>query len=113
MKDFPGKLDGPKGQWYRKVNERIAEATACSTVEELVEVLGKPDKVERAEEVTTPSKFFESIGSIFRFGDERAEEILTYVDPYRPRIRYRFGIVKGKVESTWQETVDDSRKDQV
>jgi hypothetical protein len=57
---------------------------------------GFPD--EQAQSVSTPSKFFESIGSIFRFGDEKAEEIFTYADPYRPRVRYKFGIVKGKME---------------
>ena len=89
------------------------EATACSTAEELIELLGQPDNIEQAEAVTTPSKFFKSIGSIFRFGDENAEKIFTYVDPYRPRIRYKFGINKGKVDSHWRESIDESQKDKV
>ena len=93
------------GEWYKKVNQRIGEAGECATISELIELLGEPDHLEQAGDVETPGKFFEKIGSIFRFGDENAETVLTYQDPYRQRIRYKFGITGNKVTSSWKETV--------
>ena len=98
------------GPWYRKVNETIRRAYQCETVGELVELLGKPDRVDGIEQVITPSKFFEQIGSQFRFGEQNSEYVLTFVDPYRPRRRYKFALTGEKVESSWKEMVDESNK---
>jgi len=98
------------GPWYRRVNALVASANGCETLRQLIDVLGEPDKIEAAGETVTPSRFFESIGSIFRFGDEHADIILTYIDPYRPRHRYKYGVENSRIVSTWRETVSESNK---
>ena len=113
MKNFSEKPAGPKGALYRAVNERVAEAAQCKTFDSLVDLLGPPDKIESGDNTYTPSKFLADLGSIFRFGDERAEIVVTYVDPYRPRYRHKFGIVGGRVDSSWREVVDESRQDHI
>lgn len=108
MKGFPEHPDGPMGPWYRKVNERIREAMACSSAEELVELLGPPDRKDPAGHSLTPSAVFERLGSMFRFQDMNAETVLTFVDPYRPKIRYRFSVAGGQITSQWKESVENS-----
>jgi hypothetical protein len=111
MKGFPDNPEEPMGKWYKAVNARIAEAAECTSEAKLLDLLGEPDNVE-GEEVETPSGIFAGIGSILRFGQEHGERVLTYVDPYRPRFRYMFSIVSGKIDSHWRVTVDDSRKNE-
>ena len=101
------------GPWYKKVNDQIQQATHCSTTKELIALLGEPSKREASSAVESPTKFFQRIGSLFRFGDDEWETVFTYVDPYRPRHRYKFGITSGQVNTCWRETVDESNKDDV
>ena len=82
-------------------------------MQELAALLGEPDQIDGIEQVITPSKFFEQIGSQFRFGDQNSDVVLTFVDPYRPRKRYKFGVVGNKVESCWEEMVHESNKHRV
>ncbi len=107
MKNFPINPDGPKGPWYKKVRETINIANALKSTEELVELLGEPVKIE-GEEFKGPTAFLRSIGSIFKFGDQESDTVYTYVDPYRPRNRYKFGLKKGKICSSWKEVVHES-----
>ena len=107
MKGFPGAPDGPLGLWYRRVNETVTRAAACTDVEALVELLGEPDAIDAGDEVVTPSRFKARLGSRFRFGEEGADHVLTWHDPYRPRRRYRFGVQGRRVNGHWIETVDD------
>ncbi len=102
--DTPG---GSLGPWYRKVNEAVAQAAACTEVAALVARLGEPDVVEEREGVKTPSDHMAALGSRFRFDDDGAERVLTWVDPYRPRRRYRFGVTGTRVTGHWLETVSD------
>lgn len=113
MKGFPKQPDGAIGPWYRKVNERIKEAATCTSAHALIDLLGAPDRTDSAGNIITPSQFFEQIGSIFRFEDADAETVLTYVDPYRSRIRYKFGLVGEQVSSYWKETVDKANEDKI
>ena len=92
------------GKWYQAVNNRVSEAQRCRTAKHLVRLLGPPDEVSPSDKVNLPSSFFARIGSILRFGDEQSDSVMTYVDPYRPNRRYRFGVVAGKIQSVWQDT---------
>ncbi len=105
MKGFSVTANGTPGPRYRKVNEAIAEAAACSEVTALIERLGEPDTVDDGGDVRTPSQHMAELGSRFRFDDEEAEWVLTWIDPYRPRRHYRFAISAGRVTGHWLETV--------
>ena len=105
MKGFPDAPEGPLGPWYRKVNEAVAQAAACAEVEALVERLGQPDAVDERDGVKTPSDHMAALGSPFRFDDDGAERVLTWVDPYRPRRHYRFGVTGNRVTGHWLETL--------
>ena len=112
MKGFPSEPVGPRGPWYKKVNEAVAEACNLSSERELLELLGHPDLIVGPDK-QGPSSFFESIGSLFKFGDKGAETTYVYRDPYRPRHRYNFSLVKGKVISNWRETVTESNANDI
>ncbi len=105
MKGFPTRPEGPLGPWYRKVNETVARAGTCTTATDLVELLGEPDAEEAAGDVVLPTQAMAALGSRLRFGEEGAERVLTWIDPYRPARRYRFGIADGRVVGSWVETV--------
>lgn len=104
MKGIPAEPDGPRGAWYRRVNETVARAATCTEVGTLLEQLGEPDSVEAAGDVISPSQWMARLGSRFRFGEENAEAVLTWIDPCRPSRRYRFGVVGGRVTGHWIET---------
>jgi len=105
VKGFSATPDGAPGPRYRKVNEAIAGAAACTEVTALIERLGEPDAVDEGGDVRTPSQHMAELGSRFRFDDEDAEWVLTWIDPYRPRRHYRFAISGGRVTGHWLETV--------
>lgn len=92
------------GQWYQKANAAVSAASAAASVDELREALGEPDAIQGAD-APTPTKMLAQLGSGLRFGDEEAESVWTYVDPYRPRFRYKFGLTGHKVTSCWRDTV--------
>ena len=103
MKGFPQIIHGSKGQWYQRVNAVIDSVNEGDTLEKLVELLGEADTIHSTKNIQTPSQFFENIGSIFRFGDEMAEEVWEYQDPYRPRRRYEFYIQNGRIINIWKK----------
>ena len=71
MKDFPLQVEGPIGPWYVKVNAAVKRAHEAKTSEQLIEVLGDPDTIER-------------VPRDDRRSSEEASEIWDYIDPYRP-----------------------------
>ena len=94
MKGFTQQVEGPLGPWYQKVNATVSRAQAAATAEQLRDILGEPDTIEhvpdddRRESEDTPI-------------DARyPSEYWVYVDPYRPRFSYRFGISAGRIVET-------------
>ena len=100
------------GQWYQKVTAAVAVAGDATSANELIEALGDPDAIQGAD-APTPTKRLAELGSSLRFGDEKAESVWTYVDPYRPRFRYKFGLTGPNVTSRWRETVADVNKEKI
>lgn len=97
------------GPWYKRVNSLIAQASQCDTLEELIELLGEPDELQVGSEARKPSDFFSEMGSIFRFGDENADVVVSYADPYRNGVRYKFGVEAGKITSKWKDVATPPR----
>lgn len=110
MKGFPEQPEGAIGEWYQKVNSTVRTASQSKTVNKLISILGRPDKIE-GDEIERPSNMLKKLGSMLHFGDEKAESVFVYVDPYRPRIRYKFGIIGKKVDSHWRETISEENID--
>lgn len=104
MKNFPHNIDGPKVTWHKKVNDVIRTAKALETVEDLVDLLGYPDKVERLQHVEQDTLEDDTWMS-FYFGDLLTECIFIYLDPFREDHRHCFGIRNGKVEASWRTSV--------
>ena len=113
MKNFPEEPEGPLGPWYRRVNDAVTASNACASPKELISLLGEPDAIHKGEEVLHPSAIFQEMGSIFKFSDFDYEVVFTYVDPYRPRKRYRYGIRGEAVTDRWVEVVDASNQNKV
>jgi len=91
MKDFPAKVDGPMGPWFRKVNEVVAKAQTLKKASDLRGLLGEPDAVHAVE---TDDRVPD--GEV-RVSPRYPAEYWEFIDPYRPRRRYWFGINKGRV----------------
>ncbi len=91
MKGFPEVVEGPMGPWYQKVNAAVAKVKRGKAMREVLEILGEPDETikvsddDRREDADSP------------IDPRNPELILVYRDPYRKRIKYRFGISNGRV----------------
>lgn len=86
MKCIPENVDGPMGPWYRKVNELVKSAMESNDSRLVKEILGEPDFIEQvAADDRMPAGNKET--------DPRYPEVYwNYIDPFRPRKLYRFGI---------------------
>lgn len=84
-----GKL--PLGPEHKKFKNKIVQAQSISSVEELLRIMGKPDKIEECELEDRIS------GETGELSDEYPEKYLIYIDPWRPRVHYRFGVSSGQV----------------
>jgi hypothetical protein len=105
MKGVPQNPEPEIGACYRAVNAAIKAAQQCRTIEEVIDLLGEPDYCDRGGDTLTPTQVFEALGSVLRFGDEDVDVVLIYLDPYRPRFRYKFGFLAGTLNWTMRETV--------
>lgn len=110
MKGLPDNVDGPLGPWLKKVREAVASVGVGDSRERVIERLGLPDEV-RHDSVSAAGALQGLLDDVaggrtlIGYGDNvPIPEILVYIDPYRPRRRYLFGIRAGIVDSTWQET---------
>lgn len=81
--------------------------------EEVRELLGEPAEVYSSNEITTPSEAFESIGSMFRAGDENLEEVWAYKNKVRVRLTYLYGFRGGKLVVSWHETISQARAEEL
>ena len=89
MKDFSPQIEGPPGPWYQKVNAAVQQAREAKTPDQLRAILGEPDIIE----ILSDDDRRVSRNSPV---DERyPAEYWIYIDPYRPRFRYLFGISAG------------------
>lgn len=87
MKGFSEPAEGLIGPWYQKVNEAVERAQQASTVQELIVMLGDPDRVEvlsdderRVDDPTSP------------IDPRHPAKIFEYADPYRRGRFYRFDV---------------------
>jgi hypothetical protein len=77
MKGFPTTVDGPMGEWYKKVNAVVEPAMKAVTESEIRELLGEPDELivvpddERRDDETS------------KVSDMYPDHIFIYNDPYR------------------------------
>ena len=101
MRDFPAQISGPLGPWYKKVNAAVAGAFKASSAAQLLKILGEPDHVEGVSDDDR-----RPIGTI-AIDPRYPAKVWIYVDPYRPRIRYRFGIARDKIVDRTQVTLVD------
>ncbi len=86
MKGFTENVVGPKGPWYKKVNEVVLMAMKSDDPTYVKEILGDPDFIEKVEDEDRIPNGSNEI-------DPRYPEVYwNYIDPYRPRKLYRFGI---------------------
>lgn len=113
MKGMPDNPEGSKGPLYKQINALLESARGSRTVDEVLSILGEPDKIAAGPDPGSPTIQLAELGSTFSFGDERAETVFTYVDPYRRRKRYKFGFVGDQLDSNWEEVVHESRKDEI
>lgn len=91
MKGIPAGIEGPKGLWYKRINEAVTSAATCRTQAELEEALGPPDRVEvTAENDRMPA-------GETRPDPRYPDRYFVYQDPLRPRRTYRYGISDGKI----------------
>lgn len=91
MRGFPQQVGGPMGPWYQRVNATIRKAQTSGNVDQLREVLGEPDQIEM---VANDDRRESEDAPI----DERyPAEFWIYIDPYRRRIQYRFGISEDRI----------------
>jgi hypothetical protein len=91
MKGFPQTVEGPLGPWYQKVNAAVAKAQAATSADQLRHILGDPDQIDHVEDDAQRESPDAPID------DCEAAEYWVYLDPYRPRFRYQFGISKGRI----------------
>ncbi len=86
MKGFSKNVDGPKGPWYKKVNEVVSKAMQSNDPAFIIELLGEPNLIEKVEE---EDRIPDGNSEV----DPRYPEVYwSYFDPYRPRKMYKFGI---------------------
>ena len=91
MKSIPEHIDGPRGEWFKKVNTLIQKAMECNDTISLTNILGQPDFIEYVED---SDRISDETGEI----DTRyAEEYWNYKDPFRPKRIYRFAISNGYI----------------
>ena len=101
MKGHP-QTGRPRGALLKEVNALVAAVYSGCSEQFLIETLGKPDERLARAEHTGATEIFASLGSSFSFGDAGADCFLAYVDPYRQRRTYVFGIASGRVVSQEQ-----------
>ena len=101
MRDFPSQVSGPLGPWYKKVNAVIDAAYEAKTAAKLLAVLGEPDEIEGVSDDDRRAIGASAIDPRY------AGKYWVYVDPYRPRMRYRFGVSDGKVVERTRVTLVD------
>jgi hypothetical protein len=68
MKNCPAEISGPKGPWYKRVNELVRQAHELDTAAQLTDLLGEPD-------------------STYQDGGVR---VLEYIHPYKTGITFAF-----------------------
>ena len=86
MKGFNPDEEGPRGVLYKKVNQAVAQAMIAESKEQLIKLLGNPDKIIQVPEA-------ERICEDTQLVDLNYPEFYwDYLDPYRPNKLYRFGI---------------------
>ena len=91
MKGFPPTVEGPLGPWHQKVNATVACAQLAATPAELRQILGEADTIE-IESAENRREYQE-----YPLDERYCSEYWNYVDPYRPRMKYRFGISAGRI----------------
>lgn len=103
---MPGSADKPQGfvplEWMEPIEVGMSDV-------EILSRLGEPYEKLSPEDVSTPSDFFASIGSIFRpTDDEGVEEIWTYRHDSYPEVPGEtkqtsfLGFADHELQSFWQ-----------
>jgi len=91
VKGFPATADGAAGSPMQAVNAAIAKAKNAASETEVRATLGEPDEVIAVPE---DERRRDEDGAV---EPRYPARILVYHDPYRPRIRYRFGVTDGRI----------------
>ena len=89
VKGFTPQVEGPLGPWYQKVNATGSRARAAATAQQLRDILGEPDTIEHVSDDDRRESEDSPIDAHY------PSEYWVYVDPYRPRFHYQFGISAG------------------
>ena len=111
VKDFPARVDGPLGPWFKKVREAVSQVQPGTPRAAVLEALGPPDAIGHNAQGAGGQlqELMENVAggeTLIRYGDkEPFTEVLLYRDPYRPRRWYAFGAREGVVDAAWQESV--------
>ena len=72
MKNCPADVSGPRGPWYKHVNDLVKQAQAFSTRDEVIELLGEPDKSYQ----------------------DSGENVLEYDHPYKEGMKFTFAFTR-------------------
>ncbi len=106
MKNFPHEvaLEGPKVTWVKKVNDVIRVAKYLKHPEDLIRLLGYPERVEYQQHEET-FDLSEYLGSALYYSELHTESVFIYSDPYRASHRHCFGVRDGKIVTSWRNTL--------
>jgi len=111
VKGFESEVVGPKGEWYRKVRDRVSQVKHGWPEAKVVELLGEPDEIgdDSSNQSRHLQELMENVAggpTLIAYGDKiPSDRILRYRDPFRPRKTYVFTIKNGAVRSIGEDTV--------